>query len=145
MEKKYVVKIEIFDNFKYTIDLYSETEFENKFKCLYISEKGKDIYYEYFNSEEDAKKYINKCKNKVYYKSEEQYLDCGMCCVCFSTIQLPKKPKDTKISGSTCDVYSCFFDTKEDFMRYIEEQLDDWEDENFSIENETDLDIDFDI
>lgn len=58
MREKYAVKIEIFDSLKYTIDLYTETEFDNKLEFLHISEEGKNIYYEYFDTKEEAKAYI---------------------------------------------------------------------------------------
>lgn len=58
----------------------------------------------------------------------------------FSTVQLPIKPKDIFIHGSSSNFYSCFFDTKEDFMRYIEEELVD--SEPCLVINDTDFDID---
>ena len=76
----------------------------------------------------------------MIFNIKENYFDNGDYAVDFSTVQLPIKPKDIFIHGSSSDFYSCFFDTKEDFMRYIEEELVDSEP---CLEiNDTDFDID---
>lgn len=94
---------------------------------------------------EEAKKYVEDCKNKAYYKIEEEYLDCGMCSIIFSTIELLKKPKDRHLNYSKSDSYEYFFDSKEDFMEHIETKLEIWDEEDFLIINKTDLDIDLDL